>query len=141
MSKTGSWNMVLKGRCNILVQSGPRASKSAGSLKKVLCKNKQMHAYIYTYIYTHVCRYLKILTHPQILLACVLLPAICQASPQYLQYQVIFFEIVRLPGHMRRIFPETLHQRIREEKLKTRKRDCPGQFLCGSKGFLSENSK
>ena len=48
---------------------------------------------------------------------------------------------VRLQEHIHRIFPDALHQRKREDTLKTWKRDCPGQFLCGSKYALSENSK
>ena len=50
-------------------------------------------------------------------------------------------EAVRLQGHIHRIFPEALHQRKREDKLQIWKRDCPGQFLCGSQGFLSEKLK
>jgi hypothetical protein len=43
------------------------------------------------------------------------------------------FEAVRLQRHIHRIFLEALHLRKREDKLKTCKRDCPGQLSCRSR--------
>ena len=78
----------------------------------------------------------------------VLWPGFCIRAPESEQYFAVpgqeFLRLlvaVRLQEHIHRIFPDTLHHRKKEDKLKTWKRDCPGQFLCGSKYALSENSK
>ena len=74
------------------------------------------------------------------------LPSIRTRAPESEQYFAVpGQEILKLLGCKDiyiEYFPEALHQKKkREDKLKIWKRDCPGQFLCGSKGLLSENSK
>ena len=76
------------------------------------------------------------------------LPSIRTRAPESEQYFAVpgqeflgLLVAVRLQEHIHRIFPDALHHRKKEDKLKTWKRDCPGQFLCGSKYALSENSK